>query len=76
MMDEEECSYCHEKKYLKCENHEPVVAINSKDSVLEVDNVEIRGTYETTNGIEPNWGWKPSYFKINYCPMCGRKLSD
>lgn len=67
------CEYCEKiinnKKILDIDNEEETFMeiINHKKSWGNMLYVEIEG--------QDNDGYKPSsFFQINYCPMCGRKL--
>ena len=76
MTKQQECPYCHnktgKKHYTLLECHyyanddnyvEATVDINSNDKTMSL----IVGDYYGDNTDE---------IKINYCPICGRKLSD
>lgn len=66
------CEYC--KKII---NNKRILDIdNDKETYIEIDWQKVLGymLYVEIEG-QDNDGYKPSqFFKINYCPMCGRKL--
>lgn len=70
------CPYCHGKKELRCEDNDyQRLIINDTDSVMEYEECVVKGTYVTEHGEEANFTWKAVPFEINYCPICGRRLS-
>lgn len=69
------CEYC--KKRI---NNKKIMDIdNDKDTHIEIVNQKLSfGTmlYVEIEGEDFD-GYKPSqFFKINYCPMCGRSLQE
>lgn len=57
------CNYCMRRKDIDC--HKFAIVIDDEDKTLTVsyDNSEISGHDEED-------------FSINYCPICGRKLTS
>lgn len=73
------CQYCDKKKSFEEEANKSLISKslrNSTDVIIEidrgklcvwVDNPEYYGTEFPSDGLASK--------KINYCPMCGRKLN-
>ena len=66
------CPYCHGKKSLRSEDNDyQQLIIDDDDHVLNYEECLYDGTWP-----ESNFGWKTAPFLINYCPMCGRSLTN
>ncbi len=76
MTKQQECPYCHHETGKK---HYVLVNINfltSDDECMEA-TVDINSNDKTMSLIVGDYyGDSTDEIKINYCPMCGRKLSD
>jgi len=59
-MEKEKCEFCQGNK-----------SINN-----EYGNMHIYGDLELSISVYGEQYTNVGYFKINYCPICGRKLSD
>ena len=55
------CEYCEKRKFL----------IDQSGLLLMIDKNSLHAVWEEEFG-----GYPTADAKINYCPMCGRKLSD
>jgi len=62
-MSKEECEYCKNGKPIENKTNDYIFINN------DVDNSKIIEIEADINEYRYN-----CYFKINYCPMCGRKL--
>jgi hypothetical protein len=68
------CEYC------ECHELNTYIAIgkfNNNKSVHNFTYLSHISQNRVVNKIKPLWGTKMEFtYKINYCPMCGRKLGD
>lgn len=77
------CEYCNKKKSFEEEANKSIISKEFKneiDVILEIDRNKLCLFVDNlTYYNKDNWFEKSSCLtskKINYCPMCGRKLGD
>lgn len=63
-MEKSNCYYCH--------GHQTIDLIDSKDMDNEIEIEIVGDRFFADCNLYPNTDF--SGMKINYCPMCGRKL--
>ena len=62
---QEPCEYCGDK----ISEQKALVSING--------NITLRvGIMTFAKFYDDGYGWQDDLFRINYCPMCGRKLRE
>lgn len=77
------CNYCNKKKQFKEEANKRIIVKNLKnqvDVILEIDKDNLSLWCDNLIYYDREDWFKNSdkitLKKINYCPMCGRKLGD
>lgn len=79
------CQYCNKKKSFKEEANKLLISKDFENDVsviLEIDRGRLALStenvliYKNTNWEQIDGAWCLTSKKINYCPMCGRKLDE
>ena len=79
------CNYCNKPKEFKEQANKSLISKDFKNDVsvsLEIDrgklclSTENVLIYKNTNWEQIDGAWCLTSKKINYCPMCGRKLGS